>query len=261
MSDSSDNNNGFHITTELLIRGVIGLTLSIFITCGTTINKNSKFEILLMKTTIVKTIMTLGLTILSIIITDYLALGIIFLISFAFYWMVHGVSIYQSEVNDNDKKIIDDLNIKSNVFFTPDNTSEDEDDEKQPLLNNNIKNKGKELIINGINDAMSIISSHSALSNLSKGIGNIIDNHSRKSKVKSNSPSPSSSSRISPLLQSFISSGQPLSPDTFKKLSNDELPIPTFDKRLLSTSTDNLLNKKRRNSTPKYINHKSDDEN
>ena len=120
-SDSSDtnSNNGFQITTEFFIRGIIGLTLAIFITCGTTINKNSKFEILLMKTTIVKTIFALGLTISAVIISDYIALGIIFLISFAFYWMVHGVSIYQNDLNDKDQKIIDDLNIKGNVLFTP----------------------------------------------------------------------------------------------------------------------------------------------
>lgn len=263
MSNSTDTNEinigSIQITTELLIRGIIGLTLAIFITCGTTINKNSKFEILLMKTTIVKTIMTLGLTILAVIISSYLALGIIFLLSFAFYWMVHGVKIYQNDISNNDQKVIDDLNIKGNVLFTPESTS-DEDEEKQPLLNN-IKNNSKELIINGINDAMSIISNHSSLSKLSKGIGSIIDNHS---KIKSNSPSPiSRKSNISPLLQSFISN-QSLNQDnyenTISNLSKDG--FPTFDKRLLSTSSDNLLNKKRRNSTPKRITytHKSDDD-
>ena len=276
MSNSTDSNNtGIQLTTEILIKGIIGLTLSIFITCGTIINKNSKFEILLMKTTIVKTIITLGLTISTVIISNYIALVIIYLFAFAFYWIIHGVQIYHNDINDNDQKIIDDLNIKGNVLFTPDSTCDNDDNEKQPLLDNN-----KQLIINGINDAMSIISNQSGLSKLSKGIGNFIDKKNKNSKFRSISPSP-----ISPLLQSFIpnsSNSDDLPLQSTPILDNsDKSPIlskqnhnsinnlskggfPTFDKRFLSTSSDNLFNnnKKRRNSTPKCISstHISDDE-
>lgn len=266
MSSSNDENNSnvWEISTELIIRGIIGLTLAIFITCGTTINKNSKFEILLMKTTIVKTITTLGLTLSAVFIPDYVSLAIIFLLSFAFYWMVHGVNISANDLNNIDQKIIDDLNIKSNVIFTPDEIDEEkQNNENTPLLNN-AKSKGKELIINGINDALSIISSHSGLSNLSRGISNIIKD---SQSIHSNNPQSQSSNKKSDNNRSLTSSREssrfshsPLF-NSFKELSNDNLPIPTFNRKNLASSSDALLNKKtRRNSTPRMQSHKSDDE-
>lgn len=285
-TNENDNSKIWELSTEIIIRGIVGLTMAIFITCGTSINKNSKFEILLMKTTIVKTLITLGLTLFAVFIDNYIAIAVLFLLSFAFYWMVHGVNITSNDLNNNDKQVIEDLNIKGNVLFTPDDT-DNTDDEKQnnnyfqnentPLLNNTTS-KGKQLIINGINDALSIISNHSGLSNLSKNIGNIInDSQSINSNNISSSPKQRSRTRTplhSDNFKSFTSSRDssisrhshsPLivndGNNSIRELSSDTFHIPTFNRKSLISSSDALLNKKtRRNSTPRMQTHKSDDE-
>lgn len=291
MSNSTDINNNkqiLEITTEILVRGIVGLTLAIFITCGTSINKNSKFEIILMKTSIVKTILTLGLTVSAILIKEYVAIAIIFLISFAFYWMLHGVKVYQNDITDTDKRIINDLNIKGNVLFNSDTSENDDnnendieeaneddnDEEKRPLLNN-LKNKGKELIINGINDAMSIISNNSTLSNISKGINNInnmINTQNQNQPInrkRANSQSPNSSSNKSikknkrKSLNSQISNNLNLSPPEIRKTYNKNSRLTPSPKSIrdlnnnLSISTDNLIHIRRNSSSKSY---KSDDE-